>query len=762
MRHLKLKSSKQFNYIKLFMKHFIVSIIIFYCTNIFSQIEEIGPLKSNYSIFNQYNNSYKIKSEKKIETFDSTFIYISDTLTLPVFDEFSSNKYQKYTSSFNDVGITSIIKYQYLNNSTLLPISKTEKYSSQVTYRRVYSIDHLSYTDQPFTSIPIKKGNLQSYPVSYSNIEVYPAYYIYDSLENVNDKSDTIWLNSPDIIQDSARQFFKNITDPNSLWLDNYTYHNYRFALKPWSIGVATFDGIDENGKAYALGTNITNYADYLTSKPINLSGYTVSDSLYLSFLYQSGGFGEEPDQSDSLVLEFYEKDKDQWVWVWGDKGTNDKRFKVGHINLKNSQYFKKDFQFRFKNYGNLSGGFDIFNIDYIHLRTLSGKEDTLFKDYSWVYPIKSLIKEYTSVPWDHYKNHSDGKMSDKVSLDIRNGSNIAENNSTNGKIEIFYENKIEGSFIVSGSSLSGGVLNYEPRTFYSTLHDFSGGYKFNTSISGTKATFKIKGTIGSQFPNFNQNDSTFSEQYFGNYYSYDDGTAEAAYGIIGAQSDLAIKFTPYESDSLIGIMTNFVESGNNVTDKLFLLTVWSDNNGIPGEILYKDDIYFPRSPKYSSGINNYYTYYFNNNQKLKIDGNFYIGWNQFSADRLNIGFDKNNINNDKCFISLNNGITWANSSVEGTVMMRPIYSTAMDSELGLNEIKNDLTEFSIYPNPTNNYLTIKHNSKEFYGVEIYNIQGKLILTSKDEEIDLSNNPAGIYFLKLIGLKTKNQKIIKY
>lgn len=744
------------------MKLLKTTILIFYFTNIFSQIEEIGQLNSNKLILNQYVKSNDLNKEKKINTFDSTFIYISDTLTLPFFDEFSSNKYQKYNSSFNDNGITSIIKYRLLNNVTSLPLSASEKYSSQVTYRRTYSIDHLSYTDQPFSSIQIKKGDLQSFPVTYSNIDVYPPYYIYDSLENSNDKPDTIWLISPDIIQDSARQFFKNINDPNSLWLDNYTYHNYRFALKPWSIGVATFDGINENGKAYALGTNITNYADYLTSKPINLSGYSASDSLYLSFLYQSGGFGEEPDESDSLVLEFYVKEKNQWYWIWSDTGTKDKRFKVGHINLKNADFFKKDFQFRFKNYGNLSGGFDIFNLDYVHLRSLSGKQDTLFKDYSWVYPIKSLLKEYTSVPWDHYKNHSEGKMSDKVNLEIRNGSNISENNSTNGKIEIFYDNKIEGTFLVTGSELSGGVLNYAPRTFYSTLHDFSGGYKFDPSKNSTKANFKIKGTIGAQFPNFNQNDSTFSEQYFGNYYSYDDGTAEAAYGIIGAQSYLAIKYSPYESDSLIGIMTNFVESGNNVKDKLFLLTVWSDNNGVPGDILYKDDIYFPRTPEYNYGINNFYTYYFNNNQKIKINGSFYIGWNQFSADRLNIGFDKNNINNDKAFISLNNGISWTNSSVEGTVMMRPLFSTSMDAELGLYETNIDFVEYSIYPNPTNEIITIKHNISDFQGVEIYNIQGKLVQTSKNEEIDLSNNPAGIYILKLIGLKSKNQKIIKY
>ena len=33
-------------------------------------------------------------SKSNSDTFDSTFIYLSDTLYLPLFDDFSSNKYQ--------------------------------------------------------------------------------------------------------------------------------------------------------------------------------------------------------------------------------------------------------------------------------------------------------------------------------------------------------------------------------------------------------------------------------------------------------------------------------------------------------------------------------------------------------------------------------------------------------------------------------------------------------------------------------------------
>ena len=740
------------------MKFLICAFCLINYTFLISQIEEISPLTSNPYVVN-LNLASKI-AEKSATSFDSTFIFLVDTLQLPIFDEFSKNKFQELKANFSDPDVTQITKYHLLNLN-LSPLDHNASYSSLPSIRRVYSADHLSYTDLVLPIIPIKIGELNSYPVNYVNTNVYPAYFIYDSLGITNDIPDTVYIANPDIVQDSAVQFFKNINNPNLIWTDNFVYRNYRFAKNPWSIGVATFDGLDENGFAYELGSNITDYADYLTSKPIDLSLKNPSDSIYLSFLYQAGGFGETPDETDSLVLEFYVKNLDQWVWAWSTKGTMDTNFNVGHICLKNTNYFEKGFKFRFKNYGNKSGGFDHFHLDYVNLRALSGQQDTLFKDYAWVYPINSLLKDYTSVPWDHFKNNPNGKMSNSVNTVIRNGSNIPENNSTDGKVEIRYNNNLETTFNISGNSLSAGSLNYEPRTFYSTLHDFSTGYHFDETKTGTKAEFEVKGVIGAQFPNLNQNDTTFSKQYFGNYYSYDDGTAEAAYGIIGSQAFLAIKYTPYESDSIIGISTNFVQSATNVSDKLFLLTVWAENEGKPGNLLYIDQVYFPRNPIYNFSINKFYTYYFNENQKVKVDGSFYIGWKQLSAERLNIGFDKNNINNDKTFLSLDNGVSWINSTIEGTIMMRPIFSTEMNAELGVKKIEIQKGEIGIYPNPTNDIINIQSISGEYLGIDIYSLHGKHILSSEDLQINISDYSSGIYLLKTKGNNPKTYKIIK-
>ena len=54
-----------------------------------------------------------------------------------------------------------------------------------------------------------------------------------------------------------------------------------------------------------------------------------------------------------------------------------------------------------------------------------------------------------------------------------------------------------------------------------------------------------------------------------------------------GAQARLAIKYDAYESDSLVGMYIHFVPTVEDVSNKLFLLTVWDNNNGFPGNVLF-------------------------------------------------------------------------------------------------------------------------------------------------------------------------------
>lgn len=78
-------------------------------------------------------------------------------------------------------------------------------------------------------------------------------------------------------------------------------------------------------------------------------------------------------------------------------------------------------------------------------------------------------------------------------------------------------------------------------------------------------------------------------------------------------------------------------------------------------------------------------------------------------------------------------------------------YNVALNSISGLNTIL--INEVTIYPNPSSDYITLP-KIENVIRLEIYDVEGKLHLTSKDISsknnlIDISNYSKGIYFGKI-------------
>ena len=720
-----------------------------------SQQLEVGPLTQNIHVS-------KTKHQIKVlgNTFDSTFVFLSDTIQLPFFDDFSTNKFQQYNGDINAPSVTSELFYQLTNPVTLLPLDNSLVYTGQPTFRRTYDIVSTIFSDSVFGTTNVRVGDLSSYPPQYSEIGLYPPYFIFDTINDPGNTVDTIWVTNPPYVQDSARIFFQPVNDPQKIWLDEYAYHNYRFAKDPLSLGVVTFDGLDETGYPYEIGTAMTNYADKLTSKPIDLQPYNSSDSLYFSFLYQAEGLGDIPESGDSLIVEFYAPELQEWNRVWGVEGDTVYPFRAANILVSNPIYFKKGFQFRFRNYGSLAGGLDHFHVDYVHLRTLSAYDDTLFKDFAFVYPLNSLLQTYTSVPWDHYKESSTSKMTDSLLIKLHNGSPTAENYQ-NGQVTVSYNSTLEGNFILQGFNLAESNINYNPQTTHTSYNDCSNGYEFDRTKPGIEQSFEVRATASAQFPNFTLNDSTVFYQEFYNYYSYDDGTAEAAFGPTGTQARLAIEYNSYQADSLIGVNIHFVPSVTDVSSNIFLLTVWNDNNGKPGSVIYEDDVFFPRNPQYGDNENIFITYYFKDTMKVAVGTKFHIGWRQLDAVRLNAGLDRNIDNSSKIRYSVDGGFTWLSSPFTGSAMIRPVFSTALDTTLAQIDFI-ETQDIILYPNPTSDIVHFMENNMEVtYQFVLYNSVGQFIESNYASEVQLSNLDRGIYFVQFPEVSSKIFKIVK-
>jgi len=723
---------------------------VFVSTFLFSQGISIGESSQNLKLT-------PIQIKKDLNSIDSSFIYFVDTLALPFFDDFSSNKFQEYTPNYSAPGISSQVYYRLKDASTNAIISSNASYTNQITFRRTYNATTSTTFDVPFSDTLLKVGNLLSYPVVYNTLSLYPPFYIYDTI-GIPDVSDTIWIANPAYFQDSARQFFLPISDSSKIWIDHYAYHNYRFGVNPRSLGVVTFDGLNEQGYPYQIGTSVTNYGDKLTSKPINLGSFSASDSVYFSFLYQPQGLGDVPENGDSLLLEFYAPELSQWFHIWSVAGGATIPFKAVHVNVNDAKFFKPGFQFRFRNYGGLSGALDHFHVDYVHLRSLSAYNDTTFKDFAFSNPINSLLKTYTSVPWDHYKESIGSKMTDSLFVNLYNGSTSAENYQ-NGQLTINQSNLQQGLYVLPGFLLAEGQINYNPLSFLDSYHDLSIGYEYSKVLPGISQEFDVVCAASAQFPNLYQNDSTSFKQLFSNYYSYDDGSAEAAFGPTGTQARLAIRFDTYEADSLIGVNLSFLPSVVDVSQKLFLITIWDNDNGQPGNVLYEDDAFSPRQPSYVNGNNNYQSYYFADTVKVPVGTTFFVGWRQLDPDRLNLGLDRNIDNSTTIRYSVDGGNNWYTAPFSGSAMLRPIFSTLIDATLQTNEMENK--ELIIYPNPSNGKLTVEFQNGHPAPLFVYNQLGQLMMSSDSNQLDLTPLNSGIYFISSPQYSTKVYKVIK-
>lgn len=543
-------------------------------------------------------------------------------------------------------------------------------------------------------------------------------------------------------------------------WIGSSVFINRTYPVAPVSIGVATFDGVDSTGYPYnftASGTS-SGVADHLTSLPIDLGSFFPVDSVYFSFFYQAQGRGNAPEVKDSLVLQFKRASTNTWQNVWSHKGyqiwdqnlnkaiNKDTNFHVVIVPVIDTAFLKKGFQFRFKNYATLSGNVDHWHIDYVYLKNNRTRADTIFEDVAFVYEPSSLLKKYQAMPWEQYKTSELKDAVTTLSTYIRNSNSVTKNT--------FYNYVIKDNAGTQVSTYSGASDNVDP---YSSI----GLCKYppfatpplNYVIPAlTDSAVYVWESYLKSIPDLNNyNDTIRFYQKFYNYYAYDDGTAEAGYGLIGGSQKLAIRYTLNVADTLRAIQLYFNPLVTNATVYSFRLAVWNNNGGVPGTMIYQDSVV---KPVYDIGANQFHTYRLNNPALLLSPGTYFFGWVQNTSDLLNVGFDLNNNSLSNTFISVSN--VWQPSNFKGSVMLRPVFGEQF-SIAGIHGQKAANFDFEVYPNPAQDKLNINLNDRFKLGsihVSMIDMYGKVVWTENNftaDSIDVSQLAQGLYFLKIAG-----------
>ena len=542
--------------------------------------------------------------------------------------------------------------------------------------------------------------------------------------------------------------FFDDFSDSNilpkhSLWSDNKVFINTQFAENPPSIGFATFDAIDNTGSFYsnAYYQEITP-ADTLSSQGIDLS--TDNNNVYLSFYYSPQGLGDAPEANDSLILQFYAPEDDSWNIVWFAQQPFENEFKYVILPVNDDKYLKAGFRFRFVNYislgsntyPSLAGNCDFWHLDYVYLNNNRTIYDNVAHDIAFTKPLASLLKNYTSMPWSHYKDMASKPINNQIEITYKNNDNTARViDSLNFTLKDLSNNTIQ--------KLDGGSSNIPANN----LSNISVSHNFTfPENDDTIAEFELKAKIVTSTFDFEQNNNVYYTQIFNNYYSYDDGTAEASYGLYGSGTKFssgAYKFYPEKADNLIGVYIYFTKTFNDASQKYFWLNVWKQNeDGFP-EFTPDRSIEGAR-PEYEGELNKFH--YYKLEQSINLTDTFFVGWTQTSDDMLNIGFDYNNIANDKLYYNI--GGQWTQSEIKGALMIRPVFGKATES-------KDVGKRIAVTPNPVSNVmkLSILNSNAEQANIYVYDMQGRLVLQKNQDlskSIETSNLQNGVYFVRIL------------
>lgn len=531
----------------------------------------------------------------------------------------------------------------------------------------------------------------------------------------------------------------------SDLWQYSTVYVNRTYPINPPTIGVITFDGLDENGFARDFSSNSSEPSDTLLSKKIDLSSVS---SAYFLFFFQAKGLGDAPEPLDKLILEF-KNDSLQWETVWISEDTILEDFTKVIKVINQNRFLFDEFQFRFVNYATVSGNFDHWHVDYIKIDELQSVADTLqLNDASFVYSSPSFLKRYQEMPWSHFLNNEADELKDSIDILLRN--NDAASN-IDYQFNVFNNGNQVYHYPLIGVSRNVTVLDYDQvGNFSFTDPPILLQSNIFTSFEIDSASFLVENILGTNSSDNKLNDTLFYVQNFHSHFAYDDGTAESAYGINVSGAQIAYEFKLNRPDTLRAIQMYFPQMLDSVNDIPFKLTVWDDLSST-GNILYQQEV-FP----YHTQNGNYYTYLID--EPFKLVGTFYVGWEQSTEDLLNIGLDKNNVSNSYMFYNIGSG--WNQSSYFGSWMIRPVLSMKPI----VSSVDYVSFDTKIYPNPVDTYCFVKTSENNCI-IKVFSVHGVMQkqIFSKNSltKLDLKDFSSGIYFIEILqNNKREYKKII--
>lgn len=543
----------------------------------------------------------------------------------------------------------------------------------------------------------------------------------------------------------SVDRFPGNDGNRQVLWTNRTASINTGWGKNPPTVGVVSLDGADEVGYPYSWSPD-SSPADTLESSPINLEG-NPDDGMGISFYYQpQGNAFYPPNMEDSLMLEFYAPELDQWFLVWSTSDlSNPNNFTFVYIPIILDKYLKQGFKFRFTNYAIPQGALSTWNLDYIWVDQNNTNNSEISNDVAFVRHEYTLLDGLSSMPRDHFAENPASHMRQSIKVLLRSlndGPRTLEGN----KIRILYD----GTEIASYANSNNPAIGFGENDTLSYLHTVAAppnNIVFDPSYNDERLDFEVQIIHGvSDFPATASNDTIHFIQSFFTNYAYDDGHAEAGYSIPDNGGQVALRYTNFKSDSIFALQIYTMPNTNNQENTAFSIRIWQDTGDGPGELIGESQ------QVVAYGLDGYqqqWIYYFDEPVYVP-SGSFYCGYKQTTQlDGLAVGIDLNtNFDAQNLYWTQNGG--WLPTGLPGTVMIHPMFtSNGYEIIAGLEKPKV-FSELKVYPNPATTYFSVVSRITEPLNCSIYDIGGRKLSEQKlsqNGRVDISNLSNGAYVI---------------
>ena len=578
--------------------------------------------------------------------------------------------------------------------------------------------------------------------------------------------------------------FFDDFTDEGiypdaSRWQTGNVSVSSGFPKMPVNYRAATLDVLDRYGKVYSRGSSNPFLADSLLSVKIrldSLNGHalTPADSLYFSFYYQPGGFGDSPERDDSLVLQFgYGYDevvfdtvlqnyvtlrKTAWKQMWASEGMEfetfvdslgeNQYFKKVMIPITDTCFFKEDFQILFFNYGTLPtqmypndrSNMDQWNIDFVYLDVNRSLDNDNYPAVNFTHNSPIFLKRYRTMPYKHYKENPINEINNIFDMYLTNMDVNAHEVRYSCDVE---DNNSDWSYSYSSNPF---IINQYSNVGVMRDSVVMGDFIYPYNLPGDTASFTIRYTIEVVDEHSGEvaGDVLEHQQVFGNYFSYDDGTPESGYGLVPNNTYFAVQFKVTTLDTLRGVQMLFNRTFNDANFNFFDIVVWRDNNGKPGAEMYSLK---NQRPIWNDSVMYAFSEY-TFDKIVKVNSVFYVGIRQQYSKSINIGFDSSIDSRQYNFYDVGEG--WQNSSFIGSIMLRPIMGGNPD--LIVNTGDSDNGKIVLYPNPANDVVRISGNDQMVYReIVIFDLAGRVVKQAFNcNEMNVNDLQDGVYLLRVV------------